>query len=173
MPKSGFSRWIRAACRLLPSGAAFAIACLAAVTLFAPEGSQAQVSSSDPTQLLRSILQGPNAINNSGLGALQQQKQSTNPLALLPATSAASQLPPSRLEQIMSARASVKLSQFGYDLVGTGQPVVVPQTGGVADDYILGPGDQLVVSLRGQESSDYTVNVDRNGTVALPRVAHA
>lgn len=171
MPKSGFSRWIRAACRLLPSGAAFAIACLAAVTLFAPEGSQAQVSSSDPTQLLRSILQGPNAINNSGLGALQQQKQSTNPLALLPATSAASQLPPSRLEQIMSARASVKLSQFGYDLVGTGQPVVVPQTGGVADDYILGPGDQLVVSLRGQESSDYTVNVDRNGTVALPRVA--
>ena len=110
MPKSGFSRWIRAACRLLPSGAAFAIACLAAVTLFAPEGSQAQVSSSDPTQLLRSILQGPNAINNSGLGALQQQKQSTNPLALLPATSAASQLPPSRLEQIMSARASVKLS---------------------------------------------------------------
>jgi len=170
MPKSGLSQWIRAFCRLLPPGAALAIACLASVTFLSDRSQAQQVpQSSDPTQVLRSILQGPNAIDNSGLNTVQPP-QNTNPMTFLPALPNQSSLPPSRLEQIMSRRASVTLSQFGYDLVGSGQPVVVPQTGGVADDYILGPGDQIVVSFRGQENSEYTISVDRNGTVVLPRM---
>src|SRR5258708_37350622 len=80
-------------------------------------------------------------------------------------------LPPSRLEQILSARAGVRLQQFGYDQLGVGRTVVVPETGAVADDYIMGPGDEVVVSLRGQENSDFRISVDRNGRVVLPRLA--
>jgi protein involved in polysaccharide export with SLBB domain len=63
------------------------------------------------------------------------------------------------------------LQQFGYDQLGIGRQVTVPETGAVADDYIMGPGDEVVVSLRGQESSDVRTTVDRDGRVILPRLA--
>ncbi len=78
--------------------------------------------------------------------------------------------PPSRLEQIMSSRAGVVLHQFGYNWFGVGRPVLVPETGAVQDDYIMGPGDEIVFSLRGQENSDVRTTVDRNGSVVLPRL---
>ena len=77
----------------------------------------------------------------------------------------------SRLEQILSARAGMRLQQFGYDQLGNGQPVTVPETGAVADDYILGPGDEISVSLRGQENSDFRTVVGRDGNVVVPRLA--
>lgn len=80
-------------------------------------------------------------------------------------------LPFSRLEQILSQRAGVRLQQFGYDQLGRGTQIVVPETGAVQDDYILGPGDEIVVSLRGQENNEFRVTVDRNGQVVLPRLS--
>ena len=80
-------------------------------------------------------------------------------------------LPASRLEQIFSARAGVRLQQFGYDQVGRPSSVTVPLTGAMQDDYVLGPGDQIIVSLRGQENSEFRVNVDRNGQVSIPRLS--
>lgn len=79
--------------------------------------------------------------------------------------------PASRLEQILSARAGVKLQQFGYDQLGSGRAVTIPMTGAIQDDYILGPGDEIVVSLRGQENGEYRSTVDRNGRVLLPRLS--
>lgn len=79
-------------------------------------------------------------------------------------------LPPSRLEQIMAQRAGARLRQFGYNQLGSGRSVIVPQTGAVQDDYILGPSDEVVVSLRGQETGELRVFVDRNGQVLLPRL---
>jgi polysaccharide export outer membrane protein len=79
-------------------------------------------------------------------------------------------IPPSRLERILSQRAGVALELFGYKEFGSGHPVTVAQTGGVQDDYILGPGDEIVVSLRGQENSESRVTVNRDGQVVLPRL---
>ena len=87
---------------------------------------------------------------------------------VLPGSQAA--LPLSRLEQIMSARAGTRLRQFGYEQLGRGSSIQVPQTGAVQDDYILGSGDEMFVSLRGQENAELRVQVDRNGQVALPRL---
>jgi polysaccharide export outer membrane protein len=78
---------------------------------------------------------------------------------------------PSRLEQIMSARAGVVLSLFGYDQLGSGRAVELPQVGALQDNYVLGPGDEIVVTLRGQENAEYRVLVDRDGRVALPRLS--
>lgn len=84
--------------------------------------------------------------------------------------SAQNPLPPSRLEEIMSARAGARVRQFGYDQLGRGSAVTIPQTGAVQDDYILGPGDEIVVSLRGQENGEFRGIVDRNGQMVLPRL---
>jgi len=80
-------------------------------------------------------------------------------------------LPASRLEQILSARAGTKLEQFGYEQLGRGRNITMAQTGAVQDDYVLGPGDQIIVSLRGQENSELRAEVNRNGQVVLPRLA--
>jgi len=79
-------------------------------------------------------------------------------------------LPPSRLEQIISARAGARLQQFGYDQLGLGRAVTVSQTGAVQDEYVMGPGDQVVVLLRGQENSELRQVVNRNGQITLPRL---
>lgn len=80
-------------------------------------------------------------------------------------------LPSSRLEDIMSARAGVKLRQFGYDQLGVGRSITIPQVGGVQDDYVLGTGDEIVVTLRGQDNTEHRVRVDRDGNVVLPRIS--
>jgi protein involved in polysaccharide export with SLBB domain len=135
--------------------------------------------SSDPLSLLQQMQRGGlgGALGGGlgGLGGGSTDTSSSSSLqqnqTLQPQTPAVPmRQPPSRLEQIMSARAGVRLTQFGYDQLGVGRQVTVPETGAVADDYIMGPGDEVVVSLRGQENSDIRTTVDRNGRVILPRL---
>ena len=90
---------------------------------------------------------------------------------LEPTSFANPNLPQSRLERIMSARAGVRLTQFGYDQMGVGRAVTLPQVGDVQDNYILGPGDEIVITLRGQDNTAHRVTVDRDGNVVLPRVS--
>lgn len=89
---------------------------------------------------------------------------------LEPTAPANPRLPTSRLEQILSDRAGVRLNQIGYDQLGVGRSISLPQMGAAQDRYVLGPGDEIVVTLRGQENSEYRTTVDRDGTVVLPRV---
>jgi protein involved in polysaccharide export with SLBB domain len=127
----------------------------------------------DPSNLplLRQQLQQMQE-HQSGLQTGQtNDNQQSRPVTLLPAVPAvSSDKPPSRLEMIMSSRAHAKLSQFGYDQLGTGHTVTISQAGAVQDDYVLGPGDQLSISLRGQENNEFNVTVNRNGQIVLPRL---
>jgi protein involved in polysaccharide export with SLBB domain len=107
----------------------------------------------------------------SNTGIVDNTLPQTQDQTLLPQTGGQSVLLPSRLEQIISTRAGVPLQQFGYDQLGMGRSVTIPETGAVADDYIMGPGDEVVVSLRGQENSDIRLTVDREGRVLVPRLA--
>lgn len=154
-------RWAR---RHVPMAAFLAPFVLAAVLLSAwPSG--AQQMPLDSLQQLQQQIQGRGGLNT---GANDQQQQ---PVTLRPAVPAAQpMLPQSRLEMILSARAHVKLTQFGYDQLGTGRPVTIPQAGAIQGDYVLGPGDEVAVSLRGQENNEFRVNVDRNGQIVLPRL---
>ena len=132
---------------------------------------RAQVSGSDPLTILQQAQRG--GLGNLANGVVDTTSSLPQSQTLQPQSSmsASRQQPPSRLEQIISARAGVRLQQFGYDQLGVGRSVTVPETGAVADDYIMGPGDEVVISLRGQENSDFRTNVDRNGRVVLPRLA--
>jgi protein involved in polysaccharide export with SLBB domain len=113
---------------------------------------------------IEQILQG--RFSSQGNGITNNQPEQ-NEVILQPSAPSAP-LPTSRLEEIMSARAGVKLRQFGYDQFGVGRAVAIPQTGAIQNDYILGPGDEIDVTLRGQNNAEYEATVDRNGQVVLP-----
>jgi polysaccharide export outer membrane protein len=142
---------------------------LAALSLGLPSHGMAQavnplaILQQSQGRSLGSIFSNTGIVDNT----LPQSQDQT----LSPQVGAQSVLLPSRLEQIMSTRAGVQLQQFGYDQLGIGRQVTVPETGAVADDYIMGPGDEVVVSLRGQENSDVRLTVDREGRVLVPRLA--
>jgi len=149
---------------------------LAAIGLLAlSDEGRAQVSGSDPLTMLQQMqrggLGGLGGLGNLTNGVVDTTSQLPQSQTLQPQGNMfASRQPLSRLEQILSARAGARLQQFGYDQLGVGRSVTVPETGAVADDYIMGPGDEVVMSLRGQENSDFRTNVDRNGRVVLPRL---
>jgi polysaccharide export outer membrane protein len=103
---------------------------------------------------------------SSPSGAVQSQAAPTT----IAEAAANPQSRTSPVEQVLTARAGQTLRLFGYDQVGGGASVTVPATGSVRDDYVLGPGDQIIVVMRGQENSEYTAVIDRNGQLSLPKV---
>jgi polysaccharide export outer membrane protein len=143
-----------------------------------PGDGLAQSSGTDPLSLLQQVQRGSvgglTGLGGLGSGLGNGVVDTTTNLpqnqTLQPQNATVAPLPRSRLEQIMSARAGVMLQQYGYNQFGVGRQVIVPETGAVQDDYIMGPGDEVVVSLRGQENSDFRTTVDRNGQVVLPRL---
>lgn len=130
----------------------------------APDRVSAQ-SLSSTDQLQQLIQQHQSGATVGGGGQALSGSQT-----ILEPTGQGAPLPPSRLEQIISQRAGVKLNQIGYDQFGLGRAVSLPQVGAVQSNYVLGPGDEIVVSLRGQENSEYRTTVDRDGRVLLPRL---
>jgi protein involved in polysaccharide export with SLBB domain len=66
--------------------------------------------------------------------------------------------------------ASGTLRRFGSEafLLGAGNTDELPADLPVGPDYILGPGDQLVLNLWGSRSEHVNVAVDRQGQIALP-----
>lgn len=96
------------------------------------------------------------------LQALQLQRQQAQP---------GQPVPPMPLPDRSRPPKRETLQQFGYDLLqGQWQPNLLP-SGGVPDDYPLGIGDRLVVSLRGTTSSTQEVSINRDGQVILPELA--
>lgn len=145
--------------RLLAAAAGLVFVC----SLASDHVSAQSLSSTDQLQQL--IQQGQSGATRAGTGQTLSGSQT-----ILEPTAQGVPLPPSRLEQIISQRAGVKLNQIGYDQFGRGRAVSLPQVGAVQDNYVLGPGDEIVVSLRGQENSEYRTVVDRDGRVLLPRL---
>jgi protein involved in polysaccharide export with SLBB domain len=120
-----------------------------------------------PLQLQQLQQQQPGTFGQVG----NAQPSAPESLTLEPASpESRTPLPPSRLEQIMSARAGTTLRQFGYDQLGRGRAVSSPTSVAIQDDYVLGVGDEIVVTLRGQENSEFRAVINNNGQLILPRL---
>lgn len=63
------------------------------------------------------------------------------------------------------------LKRYGYDLFA-GQPTTfAPATDiPVPSNYVLGPGDEIQLSLFGKENQTYLLAVDRNGDIQIPEL---
>lgn len=63
------------------------------------------------------------------------------------------------------------LKQFGYDLFISAVSSFAPVTDvPVGPDYVVGPGDSFIISLWGRVEAGFSVIVDRNGEITLPKI---
>jgi len=63
------------------------------------------------------------------------------------------------------------LKQFGYDLFESADTTLTPATDiPIPSEYVLGPGDSLVVQLYGKENSSYKLVVTREGQIQFPNI---
>jgi polysaccharide export outer membrane protein len=115
-------------------------------------------------QFLGGQLQG--GATGMGTGALGQTQQNV----LLPQPAPQVSLVPSTIETSYYERTGKPLRQFGYSVFGGASNAVIRQGGAVQDDYVLGPGDQIEVDLRGQVNNTFSVYVDRSGQIVLPKL---
>lgn len=82
----------------------------------------------------------------------------------------------SGLERFMSDIVStdaqpVRLKQFGYDLFATPPPTFAPTRNvPVGPQYVLGPGDEIRLTLWGTIELEWAGVVDRDGNISLPKI---
>ncbi|WP_372096708.1 SLBB domain-containing protein [Tistrella mobilis] len=77
---------------------------------------------------------------------------------------------PSSIERDYAQRTGSTLRQYGYGTFARGYRT--PLTSGeISPDYVLGIGDELVVTYRGQMSRTVSAVVNRDGDVILPDIA--
>ncbi|MBF0339520.1 MAG: SLBB domain-containing protein [Magnetococcales bacterium] len=74
----------------------------------------------------------------------------------------------SLLEADFSLRAKSSLIQFGYNMFRQSRERTAPVVGSAPDSYVLGVGDELIVSFRGREEKTSTLRVDMEGRVMVP-----
>src|SRR3954471_1404642 len=64
-----------------------------------------------------------------------------------------------------------ELKLFGYDLFEEGPSTFAPLVGvPVPADYVIGPGDEILIRAWGQIDVDVRATVDRNGRIYVPKV---
>jgi polysaccharide biosynthesis/export protein len=79
--------------------------------------------------------------------------------------------PPNEFQEFVAASAGRHLPLFGYDLFLRGPSTFAPLDGvPVTPDYVIGPGDEILIRAWGQVDIDYRTVVDRNGTIHIPQV---
>jgi protein involved in polysaccharide export with SLBB domain len=130
----------------------------------AVSSSNAQGIGPDVSSILQQIQQGNANGPISPSNQLPQTQTIQAPAGPPPVTA------PSRIELILSDRAGLPMHQFGYDVFAGLNQISVPQVGSIQGYYVLGPGDQLQITLRGQENASYGVLVDNDGNVSLPKL---
>lgn len=91
------------------------------------------------------------------------------PQAPLPNEPEAGQAAASPVEAAYSMRAGIPLRQFGYDQFGP-DGTTRSNSGAVQADYVLGPGDELLISLRGQKSFSKRYVIDNAGLLTVDEV---
>jgi protein involved in polysaccharide export with SLBB domain len=62
-----------------------------------------------------------------------------------------------------------KLKQFGYDIFEILPPKVEELTS-PPEDYVLGPGDELIIHIWGKAQDRWVARVDREGKIILPKI---
>lgn len=74
-------------------------------------------------------------------------------------------------QQFIAQTLGQRLPLYGYNLFQRAPTTFAPvENIPVTPDYVIGPGDELLIRAWGQIDVDYRAVVDRNGTINIPRV---
>lgn len=104
---------------------------------------------------------------------LQQQPQQQQPQQIILQPSAKERT--SEFEQYIAgdviSELPAKIRQFGYDLFRNPPSTFAPvEKVPVGPDYVMGPGDEIKVAVWGKVEGQWSVVVDRDGNISLPKV---
>jgi len=70
-----------------------------------------------------------------------------------------------------SMKVSTKLTQFGYNLFRKPPSTFAPVTNiPVGPEYIIGPGDEIRITVWGKVEGRWSVKVDRDGNIIIPKI---
>jgi protein involved in polysaccharide export with SLBB domain len=79
--------------------------------------------------------------------------------------------PPTDFQEFIFRSTGERLPLYGYDLFRAAPSTFAPlENVPVTPEYLVGPGDELMIRAWGQIDIDYRAVVDRNGAVNIPRV---
>src|SRR5437667_2145316 len=122
-----------------------------------------------PTQ--SPVITNPVPPNQQQVQQLQQQlqrQQQAQPAAKPAAELAAAES--NEFQEFIAASTGKKLPIFGFNLFEAPTTFAPVENIPVTGDYVVGPGDELLVRAWGQIDVDFRAIVDRNGMVNIPRV---
>ncbi|HVC11301.1 MAG TPA: SLBB domain-containing protein, partial [Burkholderiales bacterium] len=121
-----------------------------------PTGIQQQLQ-----QLQQSLPQAPN----------QQAPRPQTTQQAQPGTEAGSTRQRNEFQDFIAQSTGQQLPLFGYNLFrGTPSTFAPVENVPVPSDYVIGPGDQLIIRAWGQLDVNYHATVDRNGMIEIPQV---
>jgi len=146
-------------------------AALAGIAAFGLAGAQEGTSPSAPSVKVPPV-QTPTITNAP---APAQGLPQARPAAAEPAAAAApvpDAAPESNdFQNFIAQSIGQRLPLYGYDLFRRAPSTFAPvENIPVTPDYIIGPGDELLIRAWGQIDVDYRATVDRNGMINIPRV---
>ena len=111
---------------------------------------------------------GPNVIRNTQSDPLA--KGQPGDVLLNPPPRREPKAPPTEFQGLVENTTGHLLPLFGQDMFDTPAMLSAAANVPVSSDYVLGPGDEVLVRAWGQVDIDYHAVVDRNGLLAIPKV---
>jgi polysaccharide export outer membrane protein len=108
--------------------------------------------------------------NQARSGTLRDERQDDAVRERAPTTPQPAD-PPNEFQQFVSASVGRYLPLFGHSLFSGSPSTFAPVDRiPVTADYVVGPGDEVLIRAWGQVDIDYRAVVDRNGTIHIPQV---
>lgn len=106
----------------------------------------------------------PSAAGERSAKAAQPSDQSTRTFETGPAVR-------QEFQDFVAQSLGYDLPMFGYNLFQNVPSTFAPLDRiPVTPDYVVGPGDEIVIRAWGQVDIDYRATVDRNGAISIPKV---
>lgn len=137
-----------------------------------PSASQGAQAPSISGEQLQKLLANPNSVNTAPAVAEDQGKAKPDDAGEAEQTQGGTALNlNNEFQNFLAQSVGRTLPMYGYNLFNQPPSTFAPVSNiPVPQDYVIGPGDEIVLTIWGQIDMNLRLTVDRNGTVTLPEV---
>lgn len=128
-------------------------------------------------QAAKSALQRMKAQQDAASGQAAASKPETKdekaPVTLSAEKKELKPAPPSEFQRFVASSFGQTLPIFGMELfAGEASPITPIQQSPITMDYVIGPGDELVLRMWGQINQNLNLTVDRAGQIYVPQAGN-
>lgn len=108
---------------------------------------------------------------DTSTAARAQQQLSKDAAQMLPQAVQPRVLPPNEFQKFIAENTGRNLPLFGMDFFANAPTTFAPVLNApVPSEYLLGPGDEVLVRGWGTIDIDYRATIDRNGVITIPSI---